>query len=596
MQPLSPIESSEVLADLLHRHGLAVDAPMADWCLDVASGNPFFIHSLVLHYAATREVRAIPEALGALLRERLELISRNARHVFAATAVLARHSTLENIESVVGLARHELLDALQSLAELGFVKYGGARVTATHALLSDLALAAMPEVVRRLLHRNAAQVLAEVAHAQTSAAALWDAAEHWLETGDGSKSADALRACARHALEIGQPVEAVRALQRAAVVAPDASQLSAIRCELLVAAEIAGEWRTVLEVLPGLRELEPGHGGVINLERLELEALLRTSSDPRTVAARLTAYARNESVEPRERLRACTLLVAASEDLLSEGYALDAAAVAQSVADTEDLASIRREFEIIYHASFGDLGLAVGAARWLRERTAAERNFALACRRELTAGGALLRAGLIQEGAEALERCYAIATDHRLTTFQHRAATFLAGFLRDAQSPQAFDWQERAERAFNDSGQREKLAGFFSNCAMFAIDAGDLDLASAWVARAFREVPSAQVGVAGLHFRSLQLRLRQLRDSYDCSDEELSEMLDTHIRYRTFGNQDEMMESLWHALARKGRTVEADALLQEYVGRHRRIRCALPKGLAQICHVTSAVGATQPPP
>jgi hypothetical protein len=585
MQPLSPVESSEVLADLLHRHGLAVDAPMAEWCLDVASGNPFFIHSLVLHYAATREVRAIPEALGALLRERLELISRNARHVFAATAVLARHSTLENIESVVGLARYDLLDALQSLAELGFVEYGGARVTATHALLSDLALAAMPEVVRRLLHRNAAQVLAEVAHVQTSAAALWDAAEHWLETGDGSKSADALRACARHALEIGQPGEAVRALRRASEVASIPADLAAVRDELLLAAEIAGAWTTVLEVLRAKKNAHPKAVAATdtNLERLELEALLRTSSDPAIVVARLVRYATNETLSPEERLRACTLLVVAAEVLLSEELARNAKSLARLCQSSTDVGTYRLEFEVIYNASFGNLDLASQAARQLVRVADGCANLAAACRLRLTSGCALIRAGLLDEGIEVLEAGYHTATKHRLTTIQYRAANYLAVVFLDARGVvEGRVWHERASTVSEQLERHDGVAEFFSNCALFAIAAGDLDSAKRWVDRATLEVPAAGVGGCGLHFRALALRIKQLAASYDCPSQELDELLGLHLRYREFAHHDEVMDALWHALDRKGRTSEADCLLVEYLSRHRRLRWPLAYGLAHL--------------
>jgi hypothetical protein len=319
-----------------------------------------------------------------------------------------------------------------------------------------------------------------------------------------------------------------------------------------------------------------------HLEGLELEALLRSSADPRLVASRLKAFARTSSLPAGERFRACMLLAAAAEDLLSEELAADAYAAAQSVNGIGDAVRYRLEFEVVYHASFGDLDFAARSARDLLALATGQSSSAAECRMRLTSGSGLLRAGLL-EGVDTLETCYRIASDHHLITAQYRAASHLAGFLRDSRElDQSLVWQERAAAAFELLQGREKLAGFFSNCALFAMAAGDLKAAQQWVSRANAEVPSVQVGSAGLHFRALELRIRQLMDADDCQDGELEELLDAHLRYRVFAHHDEVMEVVWHGLGRKGRVCQANDLLDAYLNTHRRLRWPITQGLAEI--------------
>jgi DNA-binding SARP family transcriptional activator len=582
LEPLSLDASTALLSDLFRHRGIDAEGTLTQWCLGVAAGNPFFLNALVLHYATTRDLHAIPEPLSVLLSQRLSLLNPRARQVFEAIVILGRHSTLDNLEAVLALPTYELMDGLQILDGLGFIASTGSSISATHALLSDMAMRRTPDSVRRLVHRNVARVLGQFALDENSATALWDSAQHWLEAGDAARSIAALRECARHALDIGQPNDAITALRRAAELAETATQLSAIHRDLLIPAEIAGAWTTILEVVTVIKRAAGRHSLELDptLERLELEALFRSSSDPRMLVGRLQRYASESSLSARERLRACMLMIAAAEDLFSEDLARDAFAKAESAGDADDVAAYRREFQVIYHASFGDLDKAVDAARKLLTLADSETSLAAECRMRLTAGGALLRAGLLDEGVAAVETCYAVATNHRLITAQYRAASHLAGVLRDARNVEAsIKWHDKASKAFEQLGGRERLAGFFSNCAQFAMAAGDFTLAKEWVARALREVPSAGVGHAGLHFRALELRIKQITDSYDCTDDEIQELLDSHLRYRSFGHHDEVMEAVWHALARKGLNKEGDRLLDEYLHKYRRFRWPLVQGL-----------------
>jgi hypothetical protein len=329
-------------------------------------------------------------------------------------------------------------------------------------------------------------------------------------------------------------------------------------------------------------DLQKKTGGAA-YERLELEALVKELLDPSFIVGRLRDYANNELVPAAERLRGCVLLTVVAEDLLSTQLANEARACALSIPSTDDVRTHRLEFEVIYHASFGEVDLCRDPARELLARADAELNPAAQSRMRVTAGSALLRAGLLDEGIKALETCYQVAADHRLLTAQYRAATYLAAVLRDAgQLEVSISWQQMACSAFSHLDEREKLVGFFSNCAAFAIADGQLAIAEHWVKRALAEIPRARVGHAGLHFRALELRIKQLAYSYDCSSAELGELLDAHLRYRGFGHHDAVAEVVWYTLAAKGRPLEANQLLDEYLHRYRRLKWPVTQGLMLI--------------
>jgi hypothetical protein len=59
-------------------------------------------------------------------------------------------------------------------------------------------------------------------------------------------------------------------------------------------------------------------------------------------------------------------------------------------------------------------------------------------------------------------------------------------------------------------------------------------------------------------------------------------MVALHLRYRTVGHHDEVMEAVWHALADVGRVGEGNRLLSDYLARYRRFRSPLGLGLSTL--------------
>ena len=76
--------------------------------------------------------------------------------------------------------------------------------------------------------------------------------------------------------------------------------------------------------------------------------------------------------------------------------------------------------------------------------------------------------------------------------------------------------------------------------------------------------------------------MKQLAESYDCSDDELQELLKGHFLGQGVGHHDEVIVTIWNALVRKGRIEYANSLVRDYMNRHRRIRWPLSPELKAI--------------
>jgi DNA-binding SARP family transcriptional activator/tetratricopeptide (TPR) repeat protein len=599
LQPLEPDDSRSLLADLFVAAKTQPNDELIDWCLAAAGGNPFFLQSLAARYIATGDLQTIPEPLAALLDHRLSLLDRRARRVFEACSVLGRHSTLDRLEAVLGAYTFEFLDGLQTLEEQGFVKSNGRRVSSTHILLSDIALGRTPPGVRTLLHRNTARVLQDEPLDQSSATLLWDCAEHWLQAGDRAKALNALRACARHALEIGHPGDACDVLVRASELTEAVSDRMDTAEALMVAGEIAERWELVTDAVRAYIQLAAQQGRPVGdyheYRILELESLLYSGADPASLLPAFRRYAHDTAAPASIRVRAATGLVFLAEEIISTGLATEGFEAANAATTGAiELAPDRFKLDLVYYVVSGRFEEAVALAR--AGAKSRDGSVTQVCQRIWLAGFALLRAGLIEEGCASIESCFKMAMDAHLHSTAAWAAVGLACVLRDAgRTSEARSWHARAAGLLNRDVAIRRLLNHLSNCVLFALDEGDFEAARRALQRA-AEIPASRAGVSRLVLLALEVRVKQLADLDDCSDAELKELLDGYFLGRGVGHHDEVIVTIWNALVRRRRVEYADALVRDYLNRHRRIRWPLSPELKEIAWRLAAdqSGSEQP--
>jgi len=162
--------------------GFSPPASFRDWCIHVAEGNPFFIRALAIHWMETGELGA-PTSLADLIDARISRLEERSLLTLQACAVLGKAASLDRLELVLELKRHDLVESVDILAEHGLLAPEGAGVPCRHDLIVQSALHRLAPASRRLLHLCAAEVLqAEIERSQ-SAALLWECAQQWQYAG-----------------------------------------------------------------------------------------------------------------------------------------------------------------------------------------------------------------------------------------------------------------------------------------------------------------------------------------------------------------------------------------------------------------------------
>ncbi|MFO0759341.1 MAG: AAA family ATPase [Byssovorax sp.] len=129
-----------------------------------ASGNPFFLEELI-RGAAQGRADELPESVLAVLRERLDLLSPEARHVLCAASVFGSAFDREGVIALVGdeIDVDRVLPALEQdeIIHPRDRRWGDRAYAFRHATMCEAAYALLSEADRSLGHRLAAEHLIE---------------------------------------------------------------------------------------------------------------------------------------------------------------------------------------------------------------------------------------------------------------------------------------------------------------------------------------------------------------------------------------------------------------------------------------------------
>ncbi|WP_204040648.1 helix-turn-helix transcriptional regulator [Acrocarpospora phusangensis] len=166
LPPLSPPAVAELCADLL---GAEPDAGLLALA-ETANGSPALLVELLegLRDEDRLDVRGgvarvlserVPERLCASVRQRLDLLSAEARHLVETAAVLGRSFRLEAAAELLSSAPAPLLPALEEAITAGVLVPGPAETLRfQQEILWRAVVSGLPPAVRRALHRQADDV------------------------------------------------------------------------------------------------------------------------------------------------------------------------------------------------------------------------------------------------------------------------------------------------------------------------------------------------------------------------------------------------------------------------------------------------------
>jgi len=193
-------------------------------------GNPLFVRELLRSGAGAGR---LPPTVSAVLAERLNRLSGDARGALDAGAVVGDAFSIELLSSVLGTSSETVLDHLKGAVELGLIEPGPS-YRFSHTMAREAVLAALDDPTLRDLHRAVARELESqrATGRHVDAAAL---AHHLAAVGGAHlpRAVDYTREAARAALRQFAARDAVRLLQ-ATMGVLDASTHPKERLELLI--------------------------------------------------------------------------------------------------------------------------------------------------------------------------------------------------------------------------------------------------------------------------------------------------------------------------------------------------------------------------
>ena len=198
--PLGPEEIEELL-----RHLLGEDASVVALFARIRArtgGNPFFIEEVVQSLAevgsldgergryrlmAPVDEVAVPASVQAVLAARIDRLAEREKQLLQTAAVIGKEFSEPILEKTAELPRAELVDALATLREAGFIReealYPAVEYAFKHPLTQEVALNSQLRERRARVHAAVARAIEE-AHPQRLDEKAAELAHHWEESGE----------------------------------------------------------------------------------------------------------------------------------------------------------------------------------------------------------------------------------------------------------------------------------------------------------------------------------------------------------------------------------------------------------------------------
>jgi DNA-binding CsgD family transcriptional regulator len=280
---LRGLDAAEVglLCEALGRGGLTERAIRR--IADFSGGNPLFALALLDELpddvlAAPDGLSRVPRSLAGLILPRVAGLSRQARELVAAAAVLGEHCPLADAGAVAGL--HDPRAGLNEAARAGVlterIEASGALLSFGHALIRRVVYDDLGQRRRQRMHARAARIATGTAALAHRAAAAQHA---------DPELAAALAATGASAAEAGHLLMAASCLHQAATVtergpAREDLVLSAFELQIMAADVAAAQaCRPLVEQLPGgvRKDTALGKLAVLSARPLEAGVLLRAA-------------------------------------------------------------------------------------------------------------------------------------------------------------------------------------------------------------------------------------------------------------------------------------------------------------------------------
>ena len=448
---LNDASSADIVHTIARQRGKSVSDHYLEWCTRVAEGNPFFLHELASHWVETGDEHSAPPSLTAVLRQRLSRLSSNALQLLQTCSLLENHSTVDNIEAVLGLAPHELLRCINELAGAGMVSVVTGdgmsvetdRLNSRHDLLSDTALMQLAAPARAYLHRRAATVLESRIDHTGDASTLWSCAKHWQLAGDITHAFRLTYSCACHLLEAELPAEAADAFGKASEYCATDGELLSVLEGQATACYQSSQWVRVMDIVATARAIKdrlfPEKGYHDDLEIMLRRAEWQTMNWDHILSHSLECLGSHEATTSH-RIEAGVM---ALKLLTLRGDAATGSLVftqiRQLAEESPDVGvELTLQAKMIFNTWWGSVDEAVASAIQLVSEQRRQGNTAALFRSLCNAGITLRVAGRFESAAKHVNEAIALADRHRMHLSKTQALPMLAHMsIEQGQIPEA---------------------------------------------------------------------------------------------------------------------------------------------------------------
>jgi DNA-binding SARP family transcriptional activator len=588
LEPLDADSSAELLQSIANRSGRQFTPEYLRWCVSAAEGNPYFLQELATHWIETGTAKSVPHSLSSILASRVNRLSADALQILQVCALLENNSSVQRLEEILGYEPHRLLEGINSLALAGMMTVGAeeiagipqSRIGSKHELLSNAALVRLTEPARMYLHRRIGSVLEREVDTHFSTSVLWDCAKHWRLAGDAQRALTLALSCARHLMEVGLAESAISAYERCIPFCmSDRQRLEVLEGEAAASYQ-ASDWQRVRDVAALANTVRdrvfPGETSHTDLELMDLRAQWQ-SLEWEEIAGKAADCLNATDAPPRHRVEAgimalMLLGLQGNQDTVTSAYTM----ICTLIDEHELSNAFRLKAEMVYHTEFGDLNVAIEAAKALVAEHESEGDIGALVRTYSNSAVTFRVGGLFDEAEISLKRALELSERYSLERSMVRVLPMLANVaLERGNVADAKHWYDKLSGLSLDRSNELGALEFGAIGARLALIEGDGGTAFRRWGRERSDAQNDRV----LHRRKYNCALQlgiDLAGSGIPNQETLECLIQSFRASKRGVHQSFSISILYAALLRVGRSNDAEEVLKDYLVNQRREPWPLP--------------------
>lgn len=189
----------------------AIDDAASDRIVDLAEGNPLFLEELAR--SAAQSTETLPLTIAEAVLRRVAMLDEDGRRLVTYAAVGGQELGFDLLQRLLDRPERDVLRAAKAAIEASLMVESGEAVAFRHALTREAVYRDLMKRERRLLHRELADVLAEMHGAEPAWAA--EVERQYTEAGVPERALPFAIGAGEEALRLLSPVDAVPHFERA---------------------------------------------------------------------------------------------------------------------------------------------------------------------------------------------------------------------------------------------------------------------------------------------------------------------------------------------------------------------------------------------